>query len=285
MAPTQNERIKGRRVLVVEDEYLVAETINAMLEDAGAIVVGPFGWCDDALAYIEGHDAAFDIALLDVNLHGQTSYAIADALVARGIGFVFTTGYASGVLSEAYRAYPRCEKPFKQQSLLCALASAIAPWWQLYPRRTGNGIGNTALHPDAVRRILAHRVQMAGIVIESFDRLSAHALRVGFITAAYDKGVRDEDIMRHTRHRDLHHARLCPAYQSGQWKPGRQARPVIALQFPWETKLAPVITRDDPDPLPLQKPSTIHQRGDDRVITLAACRHSGPVRPLLFHRQ
>ena len=68
---------------------------------------------------------------------------------------------------------------------------------------TGGGIGDTALHPDAVRRILAHRVQMAGLIVDGFDRLSAHALRVGFITAAYDQGVRDEDIMRHTRHRDL----------------------------------------------------------------------------------
>ena len=68
---------------------------------------------------------------------------------------------------------------------------------------TGDGIGDIALHPDAVRRILAHRVQMAGLTVEGFARLSAHALRVGFITEAYDKGVRDEDIMRHTRHRDL----------------------------------------------------------------------------------
>ena len=68
---------------------------------------------------------------------------------------------------------------------------------------TGDGIGDTALHPDAVRRILAHRVQMAGLTVEGFARLSAHALRVGFITEAYDKGARDEDIMRHTRHRDL----------------------------------------------------------------------------------
>jgi integrase len=68
---------------------------------------------------------------------------------------------------------------------------------------TGDGIGDTALHPDAVRRILAHRVRMAGLTVDGFERLSAHALRVGFITEAYDKGVRDEDIMRHTRHRDL----------------------------------------------------------------------------------
>jgi integrase len=68
---------------------------------------------------------------------------------------------------------------------------------------TGDRIGDTALHPDAVRRILAHRISMAGLNVEGFDRLSPHALRVGFITEAYDKGVRDEDIMRHTRHRDL----------------------------------------------------------------------------------
>ena len=68
---------------------------------------------------------------------------------------------------------------------------------------TGDGIGDTALHPDAVRRILAYRIGMASLTIEGFDRMSAHALRVGFITEAYNKGVRDEDIMRHTRHRDL----------------------------------------------------------------------------------
>jgi integrase len=85
--------------------------------------------------------------------------------------------------------------------------------WQAVARRnagplfrrisTGGRIGNAALHPDAVRRILAHRVALAGLPIDGFDRLSAHALRAGFITEAYDKGVRDEDIMRHTRHRDL----------------------------------------------------------------------------------
>ena len=85
--------------------------------------------------------------------------------------------------------------------------------WQAVARRkagplfrkisTGDGIGNTALHPDAIRIILARRVAMAGLVVDGFDRLSAHALRVGFITEAYDKGIRDEDIMRHTRHRDV----------------------------------------------------------------------------------
>jgi integrase len=54
-----------------------------------------------------------------------------------------------------------------------------------------------------VRHILARRVQTAGLTVDGFDRLSAHAMRVGFITEAYDKGARDEDLMRHTRHRDL----------------------------------------------------------------------------------
>jgi integrase len=68
---------------------------------------------------------------------------------------------------------------------------------------TAGKIGAAALHPDAVRRILSYRIRLAGITQAGFDRLSAHALRVGFITEAYAKGVRDEDIMRHTRHRDL----------------------------------------------------------------------------------
>ena len=58
--------------------------------------------------------------------------------------------------------------------------------------------------PDAVRRILARRCRMAGTSRRRASTGSAaHALRVGFITEAYGKGVRDEDIMRHTRHRDL----------------------------------------------------------------------------------
>ena len=89
---------------------------------------------------------------------------------------------------------------------------AFEEWQAVAKRRAGplfrristaDRIGDTALHPDAVRRILAHRVRMAGLTLEGFERLSAHALRVGFITEAYGKGVRDEDIMRHTRHRDL----------------------------------------------------------------------------------
>jgi integrase len=88
---------------------------------------------------------------------------------------------------------------------------AFEAWQAVARRRAGplfrrvsrdGRIGDAALHPDAVRRILAHRAALAGLEVDGFGRLSAHALRVGFITEAYAQGVRDEDIMRHTRHKD-----------------------------------------------------------------------------------
>jgi integrase len=128
------------------------------------------------------------------------------AIVAGGLRLRIRRGKTDQVGQGAEIGLPR-----GRHAETCPLRAFEA--WQAVARRkagplfrkisTGGGIGDTALHPDAVRRILAHRVQMAGLTLEGFDRLSAHALRVGFITAAYDKGVRDEDIMRHTRHRDL----------------------------------------------------------------------------------
>jgi CheY-like chemotaxis protein len=118
---TQNRPLQGRRILVVEDDYLVAEIVTEMLEDAGAVVLGPIGWRDEALRFIASDIAAFDTALLDVNLHGEVSYPIADALIRRDIHFVFTTGYGAGLLDEAYCSFRRCEKPFRAQTLLAAL--------------------------------------------------------------------------------------------------------------------------------------------------------------------
>jgi CheY-like chemotaxis protein len=112
----------GRRILVIEDDYLVAQILTALLEDAGAVVLGPIGWRDEALSFIERDSSTFDSALLDINLHGQTSYPIADALTALGIRFAFTTGYDMSAIDEAYRDYPRCAKPFQEDKLLAALA-------------------------------------------------------------------------------------------------------------------------------------------------------------------
>jgi CheY-like chemotaxis protein len=122
--PLGPHALTGRRILVVEDDYLVALVLVEMLEEAGAQVVGPVGWLEEAIALIQDGGEVFDAAILDVNLHGRKSYPIADALIARSVGFVFATGYGSGALDGKYQSYPRCEKPFHSDALLAALAGA-----------------------------------------------------------------------------------------------------------------------------------------------------------------
>jgi CheY-like chemotaxis protein len=116
--------IQGSRILVVEDDYLVAQVLVDLLEDAGAEVIGPVGWIDEAIALIEDDNQKLDGAVLDVNLHGKKSYPVADALAARSVGFVFATGYDAGIIEHKYRDYPRCEKPFRQSALIAALSTS-----------------------------------------------------------------------------------------------------------------------------------------------------------------
>ena len=77
--------LKGRRILVVEDDYLVALTLVGILEQAGARVLGPIGTLDEAIAVVENDGKSFDAAVLDINLHGKKSYPVADALAARAV--------------------------------------------------------------------------------------------------------------------------------------------------------------------------------------------------------
>ncbi len=105
----------GRRVLVVEDEMIVAWNLEDMLDDLGCVVVGPATSISQALAMIDA--AAIDAALLDVNLDGQPSYPVADALAARGVPFAFATGYDKDSLAERYRAVPILRKPFHASAL------------------------------------------------------------------------------------------------------------------------------------------------------------------------
>lgn len=121
---TDDTSLHGRSILVIEDDLILAETLTELLEDAGASVLGPIGKRDEALAFIDGNDNRFDTVLLDMNLHGQPAYPIADHLIKRGIPFVFTTGNATDLADATYAAYPRCEKPYRQKALLTMLASA-----------------------------------------------------------------------------------------------------------------------------------------------------------------
>ncbi len=117
--------LRGRRILVIEDDYLVAQVLADLLEEAGAKVVGPIGWVDEAIAFIADNGATLDGAVLDVNLHGRKSYPIADALEGRGITFIFTTGYGADAVDSAYLRFPRCQKPFDQHALVTALAAHL----------------------------------------------------------------------------------------------------------------------------------------------------------------
>jgi CheY-like chemotaxis protein len=117
--------LQGLRVLVVEDDYLLAETLSDTLAEAGAVVLGPIGWLEEALAFVRHHGADLGGVVLDVNLHGQATYPVADLLLARGVRFVFVTGYDTGALEAAYRGLPRCEKPFQAEAVIAALAAGL----------------------------------------------------------------------------------------------------------------------------------------------------------------
>ena len=113
-----------RRILVVEDDYLIAASLAEVLEEAGAVVVGPFGRVPDALAAIRGAGGPFAGAVLDVDLHGETSYAVADALTERGVKLVLTTGYDANAIAPGYRHHARCEKPVTVRAIIEALLAA-----------------------------------------------------------------------------------------------------------------------------------------------------------------
>ena len=119
--------LQGCKILVVEDDYLVALAVASLLEEAGAGVVGPVGWADEALSLLEDGSEPVDAAILDVDLHGQKSYAVADALARRNIRFVFTTGYGEDSIDKRYQRHPRCQKPLDERALLRALRPAAGP--------------------------------------------------------------------------------------------------------------------------------------------------------------
>jgi ActR/RegA family two-component response regulator len=111
MAEPRPDALRGRRLLVVEDEYLIAASLACTLQSRGAEVVGPAGSVRDALALVEAEGEQLDGAVLDINLGDERVYPVAGALAARGLPFVFLTGYDASVIPDAYAGVPRCEKP------------------------------------------------------------------------------------------------------------------------------------------------------------------------------
>ena len=114
--------LKGRRILVVEDDYLIAEDVREELQKAGAIVAGPVPSVSEALRLLEG-EPSLDAAVLDVNLRdGERSVPIAEALEARAIPFLFATGYNSVDIPFEWQRFRIEMKPLR----VLAVAQLIA---------------------------------------------------------------------------------------------------------------------------------------------------------------
>lgn len=115
----------GLRVLVVEDEFLLADELRCDLEAMGAQVIGPVGHLDRALALVRS-ETAIDAAVLDLNIAGSEVFPLADLLADRGVPMVFATGYATLALPERFAGVPTCDKPVAQAHLLRQLIAAAA---------------------------------------------------------------------------------------------------------------------------------------------------------------
>ena len=113
-----------KRVLLVEDDGLVAMLVEDMLDELGFACIGNPGSVSEALAALSA--GGFDVAILDVNLNGERVFPVADALVDDGVPFVFATGYGAADIPEAYRRWPVAAKPFRLDDLEAALNAALA---------------------------------------------------------------------------------------------------------------------------------------------------------------
>lgn len=112
--------LSGARVLIVEDEYYLADDLSRHLSQAGAEVVGPVGSLAEAeTAVAEGQ---FDFAVLDMNLRGDFSHAVAERLGDARIPFIVATGYGQESLPGSLKNVPRLEKPYTPHQVLELLA-------------------------------------------------------------------------------------------------------------------------------------------------------------------
>jgi CheY-like chemotaxis protein len=122
-APTSRP-LAGRRVLIVEDRYLLASDVAEQVRLLGADVAGPSATVADASAILDA--GPVDVALLDIDLDGELVYPVADLLAARGVPFIFVTGYDSDLLPPSWRTRPRLAKPLDTRALRDGLLSAAS---------------------------------------------------------------------------------------------------------------------------------------------------------------
>ena len=120
--------LENKRVLVVEDEALVAMLLEDQLVEAGAAVLGPAHSVGEALRLLEAAaaDGGISVAVLDINLGGKHVSPVADKLAALGVPFLFATGYGEGCDTGGHRAAPTLHKPFGSETFIAAV-EALSP--------------------------------------------------------------------------------------------------------------------------------------------------------------
>jgi DNA-binding response OmpR family regulator len=118
-------RLQGARVLVAEDEYLLADDLSRALGSAGAEVAGPVSTVQQAMRLIA--EGRLDAAVLDVTLRDGKVFPVADLLAERGVPFAFATGYDQSALPDRFGDRPRIQKPFSTRTVLSELSGLLPP--------------------------------------------------------------------------------------------------------------------------------------------------------------
>ncbi|MBP1475873.1 response regulator [Frateuria sp. MAH-13] len=114
------------RILLVEDEMLVAMLLEDMLSEAGHTIIGPMARIDQAVE--AARTETVDLAILDVNVAGEEVYPVAEALAAREIPFAFATGYGAHGLREPWQDRPTLQKPFHRADLFRMVAELASSY-------------------------------------------------------------------------------------------------------------------------------------------------------------
>jgi DNA-binding NtrC family response regulator len=107
--------LKDKRVLIVEDQYLIADDLSRALAGLGGVIVGPVA--SSAAARAEMAQTPIDLAFLDINLNQEMVFPLADELELRGIPFIFATGHDTAIIPDRFKSKPRLEKPFTVRSV------------------------------------------------------------------------------------------------------------------------------------------------------------------------
>ena len=117
------DRLKGRKVLLVEDSPVISEATEMMLMDMGCEVVGPAGTMAPALQLAT--DEPLDAAVVDINIRGGKAFSILNILEQREIPFLLTSGYADWSMPDEWRGRPRLAKPYSEAELQAAVAALL----------------------------------------------------------------------------------------------------------------------------------------------------------------